>query len=47
MAAAACRYRLACTAARSCLIEPLIAPDNRILALTSDRSTIAEVAGPP
>lgn len=28
----------------SCLIEPLIAPENRILALTSDRSTIAEVA---
>ena len=28
----------------SCFIEPLIAPDNRIIALTSDRTTIAEVA---
>jgi len=28
----------------SCLIEPLIAPDNRIIALTNDRTTIAEVA---
>jgi precorrin-6Y C5,15-methyltransferase (decarboxylating) len=27
-----------------CLVEPLIAPDNRILALTNDRTTIAEVA---
>jgi precorrin-6Y C5,15-methyltransferase (decarboxylating) len=28
----------------SCLIEPLIAPDNRIIALSNDRTTIAEVA---
>ncbi len=28
----------------ACLIEPLIAPGNRILALTNDRTTIAEVA---
>jgi precorrin-6B C5,15-methyltransferase / cobalt-precorrin-6B C5,C15-methyltransferase len=28
----------------SCLIEPLIAPANRIIALTNDRTTIAEVA---
>jgi precorrin-6B C5,15-methyltransferase / cobalt-precorrin-6B C5,C15-methyltransferase len=28
----------------ACLVEPLIAPGNRILALTSGRSTIAEVA---
>jgi precorrin-6Y C5,15-methyltransferase (decarboxylating) len=28
----------------SCLVEPLIAPDNRIIALTNDRTTIAEVA---
>jgi len=28
----------------SCLVEPLVAPDNRIIALTNDRTTITEVA---